>query len=68
MAARTCRRSQLLVVLTRSEIPGVGKDRLWESNVALRCEGRAGHLAPVRVNDALTLDFDDAIQFNSRHP
>jgi catechol 2,3-dioxygenase-like lactoylglutathione lyase family enzyme len=29
--------------------------------------GLAGHFAPVQVNDALTLDFDDADRFESHH-
>lgn len=29
--------------------------------------GPAGHFAPVEVNDALTLDFDNAAEFKSHH-
>lgn len=33
----------------------------------LTYEGSAGHFAPVQVNDELTLDFDDAADFESHH-
>ena len=33
----------------------------------LQYEGAAGHFAPVKVNDALTLDFDNATDFDSHH-
>ena len=29
--------------------------------------GAAGHFAPVQVNETLTLDFDDAPEFESHH-
>ena len=33
----------------------------------LTYEGPAGHFAPVRVNDTLTLDYDNRDQFESHH-
>ena len=33
----------------------------------LRYDGLSGHFAPVQVNAALTLDFDDATDFDSHH-
>ncbi len=33
----------------------------------LSYEGAWGHFAPVKVNDTLTLDFDNAEQFGSNH-
>ncbi len=33
----------------------------------LRYDGLAGHFAPVRVNESLTLDFDDAREFDNHH-
>ena len=33
----------------------------------LRYDGLTGHFAPVRVNDSLTLDFDDDEGFRSHH-
>ena len=33
----------------------------------LRYDGPSGHFAPVQVNDALTLDFNDATEFDSHH-
>ncbi len=33
----------------------------------LRYDGLAGHFAPVQVNESLTLDFDDAREFDNHH-
>jgi len=33
----------------------------------LRYEGQAGHFAPVRINDTLTLDFDTSDTFEHHH-
>ena len=33
----------------------------------LAYEGPSGHFAPVRVNETLTLDFDDGEHFDSHH-
>ncbi len=33
----------------------------------LKYEGESGHFAPVRVNDSLTLDFDNSDEFESHH-
>jgi len=33
----------------------------------LRYEGATGHFAPVRINETLVLDFDDAEAFESHH-
>ena len=33
----------------------------------LKYEGSMGHFAPVRVNDSLTLDFDNSGRFESHH-
>ena len=33
----------------------------------LTYEGTMGHFAPVKVNDTLTLDFDNSDQFQSHH-
>ncbi|MBM3939927.1 MAG: VOC family protein [SAR202 cluster bacterium] len=35
--------------------------------LGLRYEGPVGHFAAVRVNDALTLDFDDWDEFTTHH-
>ncbi len=34
---------------------------------SLTYEGTMGHFAPVKVNDTLTLDFDNSDQFQSHH-
>jgi catechol 2,3-dioxygenase-like lactoylglutathione lyase family enzyme len=33
----------------------------------LECDGKSGHFAPVRVNDTLTLLFNDEPSFESHH-
>jgi catechol 2,3-dioxygenase-like lactoylglutathione lyase family enzyme len=38
----------------------VAAARFFAEIFGLRFEGLGGHFAPVRVNDTLTLDFDDA--------
>ena len=35
--------------------------------MGLKYEGAHGHFAPVRVNDALTMDFDNRDAFESHH-
>ena len=35
--------------------------------MGLRYEGPQGHFAPVRVDDSLTMDFDDRTEFESHH-
>lgn len=41
--------------------------RLFARIFGLTYEGPMGHFAPVRVDDALTLDFDNRERFESHH-
>ena len=41
---------------------------MWFAKIfGLTYQGPAGHFAPVRVNDTLTLDFDNRDDFESHH-
>ncbi|MFQ5933348.1 MAG: VOC family protein [Dehalococcoidia bacterium] len=40
----------------------------WFAKIfGLKYEGPTGHFAPIKVNDTLTLDFDNADNFDSHH-
>ena len=41
--------------------------RFFAQLFGLTYEGPVGHFAPVRVNDTLTLDFDNRDRFESHH-
>ncbi|MEE9285655.1 MAG: VOC family protein [Dehalococcoidia bacterium] len=41
--------------------------RFFAEIFGLQYQGPLGHFAPVRVNDTLTLDFDNASGFESHH-
>jgi len=45
----------------------VASARFFARIMGLRYDGPAGHFAPVAVNDALTMDFDNAEDFGSHH-
>ncbi len=45
----------------------VASAQFFADVMGLRFEGMAGHFAPVRVNDSLTMDFDDAENPASHH-
>src|SRR5262249_49475217 len=59
-ADRIIRTGQADVVLLAREFL---RDPYWP----LRYEGASGHFAPVRVNDTLTFDFDNADNFDIHH-
>jgi catechol 2,3-dioxygenase-like lactoylglutathione lyase family enzyme len=44
-----------------------GAARFFARIMGLTYEGAHGHFAPVKVNDQLTMDFDDADEFISNH-
>ena len=53
----------MAITLNHTVVPARDKDaaaRFFAGIFGLRFEGAGGHFAPVRVNDALTLDFADA--------
>ena len=44
-----------------------GSARFFAEIFGLEYRGPMSHFAPVRINDQLTLDFDDAEQFDRHH-
>jgi catechol 2,3-dioxygenase-like lactoylglutathione lyase family enzyme len=60
----------MAIVLDHTIVPAHDKDasaRFFARILGLRYEGLASHFAPLRVNDTLTLDFDDETEFDSHH-
>ncbi len=60
----------MTIVLNRTIVPARDKEasaRFFARVFGLRYDGPTGHFAPVRVNDDLTLDFDDATGFETHH-
>ncbi len=58
------------IVLDHTIVPAHDKEesaRFFARIYGLTYEGPAGHFAPVKVNDALTLDFDNSDHFESHH-
>lgn len=56
--------------LNHTIVPAVDKETsatFFARIFGLRYQGPAGHFAPVQVNDTLTLDFDNATDFDSHH-
>ena len=60
----------MAIVLDHTIMPAHDKEasaKFFARIFGLAYEGPAGHFAPVRVNDTLTLDFDNSDQFQSHH-
>ena len=60
----------MAITLNHTIVPAHDKDasaRFFAQIFGLKYEGANGHFAPVRVNETLTLDFDDAEQFDIHH-
>ena len=60
----------MAIVLNHTIVPAhdKGASAEWFARIyGLVYEGAAGHFAPVKVNDTLTLDFDNADRFDSYH-
>ena len=58
------------IVLDHTIVPARDKElsaRFLARILGLRYEGPVSHFAPVQINDTLTLDFDNAIEFESHH-
>jgi catechol 2,3-dioxygenase-like lactoylglutathione lyase family enzyme len=58
------------ITLNHTIVPARDKEaaaRFFARIFGLEYAGLAGHFAPVRVNDELTLDFDDAKSFEHHH-
>jgi catechol 2,3-dioxygenase-like lactoylglutathione lyase family enzyme len=45
----------------------VGSAKFFARIFGLSYDGEISHFAPVRVNDSLTLDFDNSSEFQSHH-
>ena len=60
----------MTIELNHTIVPSHDKEaaaKFFARIFGLQYEGLAGHFAPVRVNDSLTLDFDDDEGFGSHH-
>lgn len=60
----------MAIVLNHTIVPAYNNDasaRFFAEIFGLRYEGPQGHFAPVRVNDTLTFDFDNATAFEQHH-
>lgn len=60
----------MAIVLNHTIVPARDKEasaRFFARIFGLAYEGEQGHFAPVRVNDELTLDFDERESFESHH-
>ena len=60
----------MAIVLDHTIVPArdkVESARFFARIFGLEYDGPHGHFAPVRVNDNLTLDFDDDTGFDSHH-
>jgi catechol 2,3-dioxygenase-like lactoylglutathione lyase family enzyme len=62
--------ARMTIVLDHTIVPARDKEgsaRFFARIFGLRYEGPHFHFAPVKVNDTLTLDFDDAKTFEHHH-
>src|ERR1051325_11364374 len=60
----------MTIKLNHTIVPAHDKEasaRFFAQIFGLEYSGPMGHFAPVRVNDELTLDFDDAQSFDEHH-
>src|SRR5215212_2628942 len=60
----------MAIVLDHTIVPARDKEasaRFFAEMFGLSYDGPTGHFAPVRVNDALTFDFDNRETFESHH-
>ena len=60
----------MAITLNHTIVPAHDKEaaaQFFADIFGLRCAEPAGHFAPVRVNDTLTLDFDTRDRFESHH-
>ena len=58
------------ITLNHTIVPSKDKEgsaRFFARIFGLKYEGIHGHFAPVKVNDTLTLDYDDRDEFESHH-
>jgi catechol 2,3-dioxygenase-like lactoylglutathione lyase family enzyme len=60
----------MTIMLNHTIVPAHDKEasaRFFAHLFGLTYDGPVGHFAPVRVNDTLTLDFDNRERFESHH-
>ena len=60
----------MTIVLNHTIVPArdkVASAEFFAKLFGLKYEGPLGHFAPVRLNEELTLDFDDRDSFDSHH-
>ena len=60
----------MAITLNHTIVPAHDKEAsasFFADIFGLKYEGASGHFAPVRVNETLTLDFDDADRFDIHH-
>ena len=60
----------MAITLNHTIVPAHDKEasaRFFAHIFGLKYEGPMGHFAPVRVNETLTLDFDNASSFETHH-
>jgi catechol 2,3-dioxygenase-like lactoylglutathione lyase family enzyme len=60
----------MAIILNHTIVPAHDKEasaRFFARIFGLKYERSTGHFAPVRVNETLTLDFDDADSFDTHH-
>ena len=60
----------MAIKLNHTIVPAKDKEaaaKFFAKLFGLQYSGAAGHFAPVRVNDELTLDFDNAENFDIHH-
>lgn len=60
----------MTITLNHTIVPSHDKEAAarWFADIAgLSYDGLVGHFAPVKVNDTLTLDYDDRESFDSHH-
>ena len=60
----------MAIILNHTIVPAHDKEasaRFFADIFGLKSEESSGHFAPVRVNETLTLDFDDADRFEIHH-
>src|SRR5215467_9342852 len=63
-------RCRMAITLNHTIVPAHDKEasaRFFAQIFGLTYEGPVGHFAPVRVNETLTLDFDNRDRFESHH-
>src|SRR5262249_20329716 len=59
-----------MITLNHTIVPAHDKEasaRFFAGIFGLAYNGAAGHFAPVKVNDTLTMDFDNRDEFQSHH-